>query len=258
MKHTRKIICIALCILTVVTVFTACGIRKNLPAEEPTVSEESTTEEVKPEEPITIEEPSKETEKQTEKETTTKKEESTTKKTEPTTSKPVQSTTKPSTTKPATTKPQVPSTTKAPEKKPEKKPETTTKKEEPTTKKPETTKPATTQPTTEPKPYSCGKANHHCTTKEEHAFIVSLEEKGCPICSSHSCKSFYALDEWGNPCYDITRCPKYSVKKDPANTCEHCGREVGIGDNGTCVRFTVETKCPGCGKTVPAKTCHTH
>jgi|GEM_PF-1500127 len=250
MKNTKRIICLALCILTVVTVFTACGIRKTPPAEETTVSENVTPEKPTKEEPITIEEPSKETEKQTEKETT-KKEESTTKRTEPTTTKPV-----PSTTKPSTTKPQVPSTTKAPEKKPDKKPETTTQKQEPTTKKPE---PSTTKPaTTEPKPYSCGKANHHCTTKEEHAFIVSLEEKGCPICSSHSCKSFYALDEWGNPCYDITRCPKYSEKKDPANTCEHCGREVGIGDNGTCVRFTVETKCPGCGKTVPAKTCHTH
>lgn len=247
MKNTKRIICLALCIISVALLLCGCGKTKK-PPEGTQVTEESTTEKVKPEEPITIEEPSKETEKQTEKETT-KKEEPTTKKTEPTTSKPA-----PSTTKPSTTKPTTPSTTKAPEKKPE----TTTKKEEPTTKKPETTKPATTKPTTEPKPYSCGKAKHHCTTKEEHAFIVSLEEKGCPICSSHSCKSFYALDEWGNPCYDITRCPKYSEKKDPANTCEHCGREVGIGDNGTCVRFTVETKCPGCGKTVAAKTCHTH
>lgn len=249
MKNTKRIICLALCIISVALLLCGCG-KTKAPPEETQVTQESTTEKVKPEEPITIEEPSKETEKQSEKETT-KKEETTTKKAETTTAKPY---TPPSTTKPATTKPAAPSTTKAPEKKPE----TTTKKEEPTTKKPETTKPATTQPTTEPKPYSCGKANHHCTTKEEHAFIVSLEEKGCPICSSHSCKSFYALDEWGNPCYDITRCPKYSEKKDPANTCEHCGREVGIGDNGTCVRFTVETKCPGCGKTVPAKTCHTH
>lgn len=251
MKNTKRIICLALCILSVATLLCGCS-KTEVPPEEPQISEESTTKEVKPEEPITIEESGKET---TEKETTKKEETTTTKPyTPPSTTKP--STTKPSTTKPAPTKPQLPSTTKAPEKKPNKKPETTTQKQETTTKKPE---PTTTKPaTTEPKPYSCGKANHHCTTKEEHAFIVSLEEKGCPICSSHSCKSFYALDEWGNPCYDITRCPKYSEKKDPANTCEHCGREVGLGDNGTCVRFTVETKCPGCGKTVAAKTCHTH
>lgn len=245
MKNTRKFICFALCIITIVSMFAACG-KKNEPAEEETtITEETTTKE-----PITIEEPSKET---TEKETT-KKEETTTKKAESTTAKPY---TPPSTTKP---KPQVPSTTKRPtQPSTTKKPEpTTTKKPEPTTK-PTTTKPTTTLPAeTEPKPYSCGKANHHCTTKEEHAFIVSLENKGCSICGSHSCRSFYAIDEWGNNCYDITKCPKYSVKEDPLEYCEHCGKPCGLGDNGSCVRFTVETKCPGCGKKVPAKTCHSH
>lgn len=237
MKNTRKLICFALCIITIVSMFAACG-KENKPAEEKTtITEETTTKE-----PITIEEPSKET---TEKETT-KKEETTTKKAETTTVKPY---TLPSTTKP---KPQVPSTTKKPTQ------PTTTKKPEPTTK-PTTTKPTTTLPAeTEPKPYSCGKANHHCTTKEEHAFIVSLENKGCSICGSHSCRSFYAIDEWGNNCYDITKCPKYSVKEDPLEYCEHCGKPCGLGDKGSCVRFTVETKCPGCGKTVPAKTCHSH
>lgn len=244
MKNTRKLICFALCIITIVSMFAACG-KENKPAEEETtITEETTTKE-----PITIEEPSKET---TEKETT-KKEETTTKKAETTTAQPY---TPPSTTKP---KPQVPSTTKKPTQTTTKKPEpTTTKKPEPTTK-PTTTKPTTTLPAeTEPKPYSCGKANHHCTTKEEHAFIVSLENKGCSICGSHSCRSFYAIDEWGNNCYDITKCPKYSVKEDPLEYCEHCGKPCGLGDKGSCVRFTVETKCPGCGKTVPAKTCHSH
>ena len=237
MQNTRKLICFALCIITIVSMFAACG-KENKPAEEETtITEETTTKE-----PITIEEPSKET---TEKETT-KKEETTTKKAGTTTAKPY---TPPSTTKP---KPQVPSTTKKPTQ------PTTTKKPEPTTK-PTTTKPTTTLPAeTEPKPYSCGKANHHCTTKEEHAFIVSLENKGCSICGSHSCRSFYAIDEWGNNCYDITKCPKYSVKEDPLEYCEHCGKPCGLGDKGSCVRFTVETKCPGCGKTVPAKTCHSH
>lgn len=241
MKHTRKNICIALCILTVVTMFAACGKKDKLTDEEILTTEKTTKEQ------ITIEEPGKETEKQTEKETTIKTEETTTKKAEVTTTKTVPSTTKPSTTKPVTP----PSTTKVPERKPA----STTHKQESTTKKPEsTTKPTTTKP----KPYSCGKSKHHCASKEEHTFIVSLEDKGCTICGSHSCKSFYVLDEWGNPCYDITRCPKYSEKKDPSNYCEHCGKKIGLGDNGTCVRFTVETKCPICKKTVAAKTCHTH
>ena len=106
--------------------------------------------------------------------------------------------------------------------------------------------------------YSCGVKNHNCTTPEEHAFLTSLEEKGCPICGSHSCRSFYALDEWGNTCYDITKCPQYKEEEDPTIRCEHCGRVSGTGDNGTCVRFTVDTVCPICGKTVKAKTCHTH
>lgn len=236
MKDTRKLICFALCILTVVTMFAACG-KKNEPAEE----EILTTEETTTEESITIEEPIKET---------TEKQEETTKKTEQATTIPT--TTKPITTKPATTKSHIPSTTKKPTQ------PTTTKKPEPTTK-PTTTKHTTTLPAeTEPKPYSCGSKNHHCTSKEEHSFIVSLENKGCQICGSHSCRSFYAIDEWGNNCYDITKCPKYSVKEDPLEYCEHCGKPCGLGDNGSCVRFTVETKCPGCGKRVPAKTCHSH
>ncbi|MCM1364977.1 MAG: hypothetical protein NC122_07990 [Faecalibacterium sp.] len=251
MKHTRKIICIALCILTVVTMFAACGKTKTPQNEETVASEESTTEE-KTREEITIEEPGEQTEKET-----TKKEEATTKKTETTTKKVEQNTTT------TTTKPSVPPTThkqEATTKKPtqpataKKSEPTTSKKAETTTKKPETTKPVVT----EPKAYSCGSKNHHCATKEEHTFISSLESKGCSICGSYSCRSFYAIDEWGNNCYDITKCPKYSEKKDPSVYCEHCGKESGRGDKGTCVRFTVDTKCPGCGKTVPAKTCHTH
>ncbi|MCM1508427.1 MAG: hypothetical protein NC177_15055 [Ruminococcus flavefaciens] len=251
MKSTKKIICIALCILTVVTMFAACGKTKTPQNEETVASEESTTEEKTTKELVAIEEPGKQTEKEN-----TKKEESTTKKAEATTKKVEQNTT-------TTTKPSVPSTAHKQEttaKKPTppattKKPEpTTSKNAETTTKKPEATKPTTT----EPKMYSCDSKNHHCATKEEHTFISSLESKGCSICGSHSCRSFYAIDEWGNNCYDITKCPKYSEKKDPSVYCEHCGKESGLGDKGTCVRFTVDTKCPGCGKEVKAKTCHSH
>ena len=108
------------------------------------------------------------------------------------------------------------------------------------------------------KEYSCGKSGHHCESKETHSFIVSLEKKGCSICGSHSCKSFYAIDEWGNACYDISKCTKYSEKKDPNKYCDECAKKIGNGSKGTCVRFTVDTKCPDCGKSVKARTCHTH
>lgn len=260
MKNAKKIISISLCILTVSTVMamsTACG-KKDEPIErEPLITEE-TTESVSIEDP-TIETTKKKTKTKTERETTTTKKAVTeTKRYESTTSRQTEPT---KSNYPSTTKRQEQTThrrentTKKPESTTKKQEVTTTKKTEPTTAK----KPATTtKPEPVSKPYSCGCKNHHCTTKEEHAFIKSLEEKGCSICGSHSCRSFYVLDEWGQPCYDITKCPKYSEKKDPANYCEHCGKEIGLGDNGTCVRFTVDTKCPICGKKVPAKTCHTH
>lgn len=108
------------------------------------------------------------------------------------------------------------------------------------------------------KEYSCGKKGHHCDSKETHDFIVSLESKGCPHCGSHSCKSFYTYDEWGNACYDPTKCESYNAKSDPCEYCQECGKKVGTGSGSTCVRFTVETKCPECGKSVKGKTCHSH
>ena len=106
--------------------------------------------------------------------------------------------------------------------------------------------------------YSCGKKGHHCDSKETHDFIVSLENKGCPHCGSHSCKSFYTYDEWGNACYDPTKCESYNAKSDPCEYCQECGKKVGTGSGDTCVRFTVDTKCPECGKSVKGKTCHSH
>lgn len=106
--------------------------------------------------------------------------------------------------------------------------------------------------------YSCGSAKHHCDSKETHNFIVSLEKKGCPHCGSHSCKSFYAVDEWGNACYDPLKCESYSAKNDASEYCQECGKKCGTGSNGTCVRFTVDTTCPECGKEVSGKTCHSH
>lgn len=106
--------------------------------------------------------------------------------------------------------------------------------------------------------YRCGLKGHHCDSKETHDFIVSLEKKGCPYCSFHSCKSFYTYDEWGNACYDPTKCESYNAKSDPCEYCQKCGKKVGAGFGDTCVRFTVDTKCPECGKMVRGKTCHSH
>lgn len=271
MKKAKTIISMALCILTVLslfTVFTGCG-KKTEP--------ETTTTQPTTEEKTTVEIPEVTTEEKTTKEdvSTTKHEETTAKPVVPSTTQP-SATTKPHTTQaPATTKPhkaepttKAPTTTKPHATEPTTKAQTTTFPQTtvPTTKTPTTTLPHTTETTTkraEPvtervTKYSCGNANHRCTTKEEHSFIKSLESKGCPTCGSHSCRSFYTVDEWGNISYDITRCPKYSVKEDPSMYCDFCGKKCGLGNNGTCVRFTVDTKCPGCGKTVSAKTCHSH
>ena len=268
MKKSVKItslILAAVLLLSVVTLFSSCGKtdKENEPDAQTTTTEKETT----TLKPIDIDDIETTSEKETE---TTSKPETTTKKTEPTTVKQEPSTkrTEPTTRKqePATqrqeptTKKQEPTTRK--EEPTTKKQEPTTKREEPTTRKEEpTTKKQEPAPTTtEPAPtqYSCGSANHECKTPEDHEFLASLEAKGCPICGSHSCRSFYCIDEWGNQSYDITKCPKYKEEEDPAVYCDFCGRVCGLGDNGTCVRFTVDTECPICGKLVPAKTCHTH
>ena len=248
MKHTRRIISLAMVIVmvcSVMAVFSACNKRT---VDEPTEPSETTTEE-----PATFEEPSGEEipEVTTEDETTTEQNETTTEKKEPVTKKNEPTTARKQ--EPVTKKKTEPTTKKQSEPTTKKQSEPTTKKVDPTTKKVE----PTTKESSSGK-FTCTSPNHHCTTREEHEFLCSLEAKGCPICGSHSCKSFYSIDEWGNNCYDITRCPKYAEDEDPANCCEYCGRECGLGDNGTCVRFTVDTVCPICGKTVKAKTCHTH
>ena len=266
-KKSTKITCIVLAavlLLSVITLLTSCGKtdKENEPNDQTITMEAETT----TEKPFDIEDiettSKKDAETTTEKtEPSTKKPEATTEKQEPTTKKTETTTRK----QEPTTRRQEPTTRK--EEPTTKKPEPTTQRQEPTTKKEEPTtrkeEPSTKKPepsTTEPAPtqYSCGSKNHRCKTPEDHEFLTSLEAKGCPICGSHSCKSFYVIDEWGNQSYDVTKCPEYKVEEDPAVYCDYCGRECGLGDNGTCVRFTVDTVCPICGKTVKAKTCHTH
>ena len=104
--------------------------------------------------------------------------------------------------------------------------------------------------------YSCGTDGHHCDGPETHAYIMNLELKGCSRCGSHNCPSFYAVDEWGNTCYDPSQCPQYDIHNDPVHYCQKCGKACGDGRNGTCVQFVSACDCPNCGEPVDRRTCH--
>ena len=106
-------------------------------------------------------------------------------------------------------------------------------------------------------PYDCGTEGHHCDGPETHAYILNLELKGCKYCGSHSCPSFYAVDEWGNTCYTPSKCPAYDVHDDPVHYCQKCGKACGDGTNGTCVQYVNACDCPSCGEHVDSWTCHT-
>ena len=108
----------------------------------------------------------------------------------------------------------------------------------------------------EPAPYNCGIAGHHCEGPETHSYICELEQKGCEYCGSHSCPSFYAVDQWGQGCYTPSKCPKYDIHADPVYYCQTCHKPCGDGRNGTCVQFVVTCNCPNCGEHVPAWYCH--
>ena len=106
-------------------------------------------------------------------------------------------------------------------------------------------------------PYDCGTEGHHCDGPETHAYILNLELKGCKYCGSHSCPSFYAVDEWGNTCYTPSECPAYDVHDDPVHYCQKCCKACGDGTNGTCVQYVNACDCPSCGEHVDSWTCHT-
>ena len=106
--------------------------------------------------------------------------------------------------------------------------------------------------------YSCGDANHHCENAEYHAYIKNLELAGCPYCGSHSCKSFYATNEWGYTEYTPTKCPEYNKEKDDTEVCPRCGLAYWSADNPTgCFSYLQDTVCE-CGETVKGNTCHHH
>ncbi len=106
--------------------------------------------------------------------------------------------------------------------------------------------------------YNCGCANHHCQNEDFHASLLNRELEGCPYCGSHSCPSFYAVNEWGYTCYDATLCPSYNAGQDSAKICPDCGRPMWSPDNPTgCFRYLQDTQCE-CGELVPGNTCHHH
>ena len=105
--------------------------------------------------------------------------------------------------------------------------------------------------------YDCGTEGHHCDGPETHAYILNLELKGCKYCGSHSCPSFYAVDEWGNTCYAPSHCPEYDIHKDPVYYCQKCGKACGDGSGDTCVQFINACACPNCAEYVDSWTCHT-
>ncbi len=104
--------------------------------------------------------------------------------------------------------------------------------------------------------FSCGDPNHHCANEYAHAMVANRELEGCEMCGSHSCPSFYAVDEWGQGTYDPSLCPEYDVHEDPVHYCQACGKPTGDGTDGTCVFFVVDTQCPNCGEDVKAWECH--
>lgn len=106
--------------------------------------------------------------------------------------------------------------------------------------------------------YSCGSPNHHCHNEEAHAWILNLELEGCIYCDSHSCPSFYAINEWGDARYTPSKCPEYDTKKDAAEYCQVCGKKNGNGDDNTCQKWIIDFTCPTCGEVVKANKCHTH
>ncbi len=106
--------------------------------------------------------------------------------------------------------------------------------------------------------YSCGCANHHCQNEEFHASLLNRELDGCPYCGSHSCPSFYAVNEWGYTYYEPSLCPQYNAGHDSAKICPDCGRPMWSQDNPTgCFRYLQDTQCE-CGELVPGNTCHHH
>lgn len=106
--------------------------------------------------------------------------------------------------------------------------------------------------------YNCGSSNHHCKNAEAHAYTQNLELGGCPFCGSHSCASFYDVNEWGFTRYNQTLCPKYSDKSDPNKYCQDCGRALWSQSNPAgCFRYLQDTDCE-CGEHVKGNTCHHH
>ena len=76
-----------------------------------------------------------------------------------------------------------------------------------------------------------------------------LLNAGMPESLAKKSTSTFAINCWDS---DV----KAVNGEKPTFNCSECGKLAGGGTHGTCVRFTVDKKCPVCGEYVTAKTCH--
>lgn len=77
-----------------------------------------------------------------------------------------------------------------------------------------------------------------------------MKDVDCPNCGKH------VQVRTCHTCNEATPVPAPT----PAiNICRHCGKKMGNGTNGTCIRYSLigtNMPCPNCGETIPARTCH--
>ena len=67
-------------------------------------------------------------------------------------------------------------------------------------------------------PMDEGRASHegYDKTKITGNLAPYSEFNGCPYCGSHSCPSFYGVDQWGNGGFFPELCPQYKAANDAA------------------------------------------
>ena len=95
------------------------------------------------------------------------------------------------------------------------------------------------------KPAAKASPNPNLTASE----YQQLLNAGMPESLAKKSTSTFAINCWDS---DV----KAVNGEKPTFNCSECGKLAGGGTHGTCVRFTVDKKCPVCGEYVTAKTCH--
>ena len=105
--------------------------------------------------------------------------------------------------------------------------------------------------------YNCHTENHACKDEASHNSLLVEMERGCPYCGKSDCSSFFALDENLFTKIDFTKCPEYSIEKDPSEYCQTCGLPLS-GNSGdvVCHQSMSGLPCDYCGAERGAKECH--